>query len=179
MQNAFESAERKVIPAVLIYVQKTIREKPHTLMLHRVIKKNDYHEGKWNGLGGKFEKDESPQQAAARELREESGLQISEDRFESVGVLQFPNFKAHKNEDWMVFVFLVQLDTADFFDPSKAQCPEGKLEWIANDALLNLNLWEGDKHFLPHVIARKPFLGTFWYEGQNLARHQLRQFGPN
>ena len=26
-----------------------------TLMLYRNKKENDYHEGKWNGLGGKFE----------------------------------------------------------------------------------------------------------------------------
>ena len=40
-----------------------------TLMLHRVKKQNDYHEGKWNGLGGKFEQGESPEECAIREMR--------------------------------------------------------------------------------------------------------------
>ena len=37
-------------------------------MLHRVKKENDYHEGKWNGLGGKFEAGESPEECAKREI---------------------------------------------------------------------------------------------------------------
>jgi 8-oxo-dGTP diphosphatase len=32
-----------------------IRQDNRTLMLHRIKKANDMHEGKWNGLGGKFE----------------------------------------------------------------------------------------------------------------------------
>ncbi len=32
-----------------------IRHNGKTLMLHRTKKENDLHEGKWNGLGGKFE----------------------------------------------------------------------------------------------------------------------------
>ena len=31
------------------------------LMLHRTKKKNDLNEGKWIGVGGKFERDESPE----------------------------------------------------------------------------------------------------------------------
>ncbi|MBE0538573.1 MAG: NUDIX domain-containing protein, partial [Ignavibacterium sp.] len=47
-----------------------------TLMIHRVKKENDYHEGKWNGLGGKFEQGESPEECAIREIEEESGLKV-------------------------------------------------------------------------------------------------------
>ena len=47
-----------------------------TLMLHRVKKVNDYHEGKWNGLGGKFEQGESPEECAIREIEEECGLKV-------------------------------------------------------------------------------------------------------
>ena len=39
--------------ATLCYVIDKPQNK--TLMLHRVKKENDYHEGKWNGLGGKLE----------------------------------------------------------------------------------------------------------------------------
>ncbi len=41
-----------------------------TLMLYRNKKENDYHEGKWNGLGGKFEQGETPEECAIREIRE-------------------------------------------------------------------------------------------------------------
>src|SRR5689334_13207618 len=109
MTNVFESGERKVIPAVLVY----LRCHDHVLMIHRNAKgvQADYHSGKWNGLGGKCEKDESPLEAAHREVLEESGLDIPLAQFKALGVLQFPNFKAHKNEDWVVFVFVGDLDS--------------------------------------------------------------------
>ena len=48
-----------------------------TLMIYRNKKQNDYHEGKWNGLGGKFEPGESPEECAIREIEEESGLGLN------------------------------------------------------------------------------------------------------
>ncbi len=56
--------------ATLCYVKQNGK----TLMIHRVKKQNDYHEGKWNGLGGKFE-GETPKNAHTGSKRE-SGLTI-------------------------------------------------------------------------------------------------------
>jgi 8-oxo-dGTP diphosphatase len=161
--NPFESGHRKVIPAVLVYAERDGR----ILMIHRNSKPNDYHEGKWNGLGGKCELDESPLEAARRELEEESGLVLPESAFRALGTLQFPNFKPHKNEDWLVFVFTAQVPGA--MDPMTAS-QEGALSWIARDEVLNLNLWPGDRRFIPHVLEGKPFMGTIWYSGQDVAR---------
>ena len=73
--------------ATLCYViNKTEKS---TLMIHRVKKENDYHEGKWNGLGGKFEQGESPEECAVREVREESGLLIKKPKLH--GFISFPN----------------------------------------------------------------------------------------
>lgn len=58
--------------ATLCYIMKDNK----TLMLYRNKKENDYHEGKWNGLGGKFELGETPEECAIRELKEETGLTI-------------------------------------------------------------------------------------------------------
>jgi 8-oxo-dGTP diphosphatase len=35
--------------------------------------------GKWNGLGGKFEPGESPEDCAVREIKEETGLTVTRD----------------------------------------------------------------------------------------------------
>ena len=55
------------------------------LMLHRVKKSHDVNHGKWIGVGGKFEFQESPEDCLLREVREESGLAsvrpVSEDLF--------------------------------------------------------------------------------------------------
>lgn len=171
MSNAFEAGTRRVIPAVLIY----LRREGQTLMLHRnaADRPGDYHAGKWNGLGGKLDADEAPFAAAAREIREECGLTLTENELQLLGILQFPNFKAHKAEDWMVFVFTAALEQRDL-TALRTTGPEGDLHWIPDAELLSLNLWEGDRHFLPWVIARRPFMGTLWYEGSRVDRFEMR-----
>jgi 8-oxo-dGTP diphosphatase len=134
---------------------------------------DDYHLGKWNGLGGKLEPGESPLDAAGRELYEESGLRLPLERFQALGTLQFPDFKAHKNEDWMVFVFRAEVSAAEAAKVH-SQVDEGKLHWISPDRLPELGFWAGDRYFLPHVLAARPFLGTIWYRGQEVVRQWIQ-----
>lgn len=170
--NSFESGARKVIPAVLVYAEREGR----ILMLHRNAKAGDYHQGKWNGLGGKLENDESPLEAAVREIEEEAGLRLPPAAFTPLGTLHFPNFKPRKSEDWLVFVFLAELPTG--MEPWP-KGPEGELAWISREQVLELNLWEGDRHFLPFVLEGRPFLGTIWYEGERVARHWISASGAS
>src|SRR5512147_1781315 len=104
----------------------------HTLMLHRVKKENDIHAGQWNGLGGKFEPGETPEECVIREVREESGLLIRNPKL--VGLLMFPNFK---DEDWYVFVFTVTAFEGELIDSN-----EGHLKWIPDAEVESLPLWE-------------------------------------
>lgn len=147
--------------ATLLYV----RDQDKTLMLHRIKKANDVHEGKWNGLGGKFEPGETPEACARRELNEESGL-IAE-KMTLKGFLTFPLFA--KNEDWYVFVFLV---TA--FSGTLTTSNEGELAWIENERLLQLPLWEGDRIFLPYLDTPGIFSGSFTYQNGKLTAHHLQ-----
>ena len=48
-----------------------------TLMLYRNKKKNDVHEGKYVGIGGKFEFGETPEECIIREIKEETGLTVN------------------------------------------------------------------------------------------------------
>jgi 8-oxo-dGTP pyrophosphatase MutT (NUDIX family) len=63
----------KIIEASLVYLFRDDK----CLMLHRIKKENDLHKGKWNGLGGKSEPCESPEECALREIKEESGYKIN------------------------------------------------------------------------------------------------------
>jgi 8-oxo-dGTP diphosphatase len=173
--NAYESGSRKVIPAVLIYVRSA---DDRILMIHRLGgvggqgKPGDYHAGKWNGMGGKLEADESPWQGARRELREETGIELSEQELKLLGTLQFPNFKAHKSEDWLCFVFTARLSQVSSA-VKLAPCDEGVLQWVPASDLLSLNLWPGDRHFIPHVLEDKPFAGMIRYQGQDVIEHRV------
>jgi len=134
----------------------------NTLMLYRNKKENDYHEGKWNGLGGKLEAGETPEECAIREIYEESGLKVTEP--EMKGLITFPMFD--KIEDWYVFIFVFKKFKGDLIDS-----PEGELEWIPNEKLTELNLWDGDKIFIPWLFEDKCFSAKFVYEDGKYVSH--------
>jgi 8-oxo-dGTP diphosphatase len=146
--------------ATLCYLKKDGK----TLMLHRVKKENDMHEGKYNGLGGKFEEGETPEECASREVFEESGLAVK--NLILKGVITFPAFS--KGEDWYVFVFVI-----DKFEGETTMSCEGNLEWVNDCDLLNLNLWDGDKIFLKWLGQDRFFSAKFTYENGILTSHSV------
>ena len=133
-------------------------------MVHRVKKQNDMHQGKWNGLGGKLEAGESPEQCAVREIAEESGLQVTD--LELKGILTFP--ACDEIEDWYCFVFVARAFSGELIESS-----EGILRWVPNGELLSLNLWEGDRIFLPWLDREGIFSARFVYEHGKLVGHQV------
>ena len=148
-----------MILATLCY----IKHDGHTLMVYRNKKPNDMHAGKWNGLGGKFEPGESPEECVIREVREESGLEILNPMLH--GLLMFPKFKG---DDWYVFVF-----TASEFSGELIDSPEGKLEWIPDEKLNSLNVWESDQIFFPWLEKYKFFSAKFIYQGDEMQGYEV------
>lgn len=135
-----------------------------TLMLHRNRKKDDYHKGKYNGLGGKLEPGESPEQCLKREVLEESGLEVLSWRLN--GFITFPTFDG--TNDWYVFVYTVTDFKGELIDS-----PEGELHWIPDDEVSTLNLWEGDRVFLPWLEQPGMFSARFVYDGPALLEHTV------
>ncbi len=146
--------------ATLCYLRKDGR----TLMIHRVKKAGDIHAGKWNGLGGKLEPGETPEECAVREIREESGLVAR--RLELKGILSFPGFA--NDEDWYAFVFLVPE-----FEGQIGESQEGYLQWIESEGIHDLNLWEGDRIFLPWLDQPGFFSGKFVYKNGGLVENSV------
>jgi 8-oxo-dGTP diphosphatase len=141
-----------------------IRDQGKTLMIHRIKKANDMHQGKWNGLGGKMESGETPEECARREIFEESGLRV--DQLELKGILTFPGFA--NDEDWYAFVFVGKRYSGELIDSS-----EGDLAWIENERLAELPLWQGDLIFLPWLDQPGFFSGKFIYRDGSLVDHQV------
>ena len=134
------------------------------LMLHRVKKKNDVNHDKWIGVGGKFEEGESPEDCLLREVREETGLTLTEYRFR--GLVTFVSNEA-PNEYMHLF-------TAGGFEGVLRDCDEGELAWIKKEDLLALPAWEGDKIFLRLLDEDVPFFSLkLRYEGETLAEAKL------
>jgi 8-oxo-dGTP diphosphatase len=146
--------------ATLCYV----RQNGQTLMIHRVKKAGDMHAGKWNGLGGKLEPGETPEECARREVLEESGLVAQQ--LDLKGILTFPEFA--NNEDWYAFVFVIPK-----FEGEIGNSQEGFLQWIDDSELPTLNLWEGDLIFLPWLDQPDFFSGKFIYQDGKLVDHHV------
>lgn len=130
-----------------------LRDGGHTLMLHRTGT-GDYHRGRYNGLGGKFEPGETPETCLAREVREESGLVVEEAQLK--GVITFPLFDGL--DDWYAFVFVVPR-----FSGRLSASPEGTLHWVPDAELADLPLWPGDRIFLPWLDGDALFSARFDY----------------
>lgn len=119
------------------------------LLIHRNARADDQHLGKYNGLGGKVESDEDVVAGMRREIREEAGIDCEVMRLR--GTISWPGF-GKEGEDWLGFVFVIERYSGRPF----ASNPEGTLEWVPVADILELPLWEGDRHFLPLVFDSDP-----------------------
>ncbi len=117
------------------------------LMLHRIKEKNDINEGKWIGIGGHFEKDESPEECIIREVKEETGYTLNSWSYR--GLVTFVSEKGVTE--------YMSLFTSDDFSGEEIECDEGVLEWIEIEKIPNLNIWEGDRIFFDLLKNHPPF----------------------
>ena len=134
------------------------------LMLHRTKKENDLNRDKWVGVGGKFEENESPDECLLREVREETGLTLTDYRCR--GVVTFVS------DEWEgEYMYLY---TATGFSGTLRECDEGTLEWIDVDAVPALPLWEGDRIFFRLLREDRPWFSLkLCYEGDGLVSAAL------
>ena len=152
--------ERTMKNTTLIYIEKDGK----TLLLHRTKKKNDLNHDLWVGIGGHCEEDESPEDCALREAKEETGLTLTEYKYRGV-----VTFVSDKYEGEYMHLF-----TSSDFVGDIIECDEGDLEWIENERVLSLPAWEGDRLFLELLRKDEPIFSLkLVYEGSNLAEAVL------
>jgi len=143
-----------------------IQKDGKTLMLHRNKKKNDINQGKWIGLGGKFDYGESPEQCLVREVKEEAGVTLT--KFRLRGVLTFLTTDG-EIEPMYIFVFIATEYLGEIGD-----CAEGTLKWVDTKKIFDLNLWEGDRIFWGWLQGDERFFSArFVYEGDKLIDHDV------
>ena len=116
-------------------------------MLYRNKKQDDPNEGKWIGVGGKFEPGETPDECMLREVREETGYRLTSWRFR--GIVTFVSGDGVTE--------YMHLFTADGFEGEPIACDEGQLEWVDIARVWKLNIWEGDKIFFRLIDENVPF----------------------
>lgn len=135
-------------------------DRTKVLMVHRTGRADDYHQGKFNGLGGKMESNEDVLSCMKREIYEEAGIICDEIALR--GTINWTSFGPN-GEDWLGFVFVVTKFSGEPYPHNV----EGPLEWVNVVDLPKLPMWEGDRHFLPLVFDSDPrlFYGYMPYKG--------------
>lgn len=134
------------------------------LMLHRTSKENDPNKDKWIGVGGKCEEGESPEDCVQREVREETGIQLTDYRYR--GLISFVS------DRWPTEY--MHLFTATGFTGEIGPCDEGELCWVEKTRVPFLPIWEGDRIFLRLLEKRTEFFSLkLVYEGEKLTQAVL------
>lgn len=132
-----------MLNTTLVYIEKDSKY----LMLHRTKKQNDLNRDKWIGIGGKFEENESPEECAVREVKEETGL--------SLGNLEFRGIVTFVSDS--SFSEYMHIFWTDDFSGTLCECDEGELEWIEKSRMKEIPHWKGDEIFLNLLEMKVPF----------------------
>lgn len=115
------------------------------------MKKRGFGEGWWNGYGGKLVEGETPEEAAIRELEEESGIRAK--KIEKRGFLVF---KGEDESDFHTHIYSV-LE----YEGKETETEEMRPRWFNHAEIPFDSMWPDDPHWLPLFLANKKFEGWF------------------
>ncbi|HUC78779.1 MAG TPA: NUDIX domain-containing protein [Candidatus Saccharimonadales bacterium] len=87
-----------------------------------------FNQNLWDiSMGGLVDANETPEQAAIRELNEEMGIKISEDQLEPIGVWHYHHhLKPDYNKNELLYVYLVQINQKTNFTLQESEVSKYK-----------------------------------------------------
>ena len=143
-----------------------IEQNGNYLMMHRTKKVGDCNKDKWIGIGGHLEEYESPMDCILREAKEETGLTLTDCTYRGLVSFCSPNYETEQMHLFMAHSYEGNL---------REDCEEGDLQWISEEQLFSLPMWEGDRIFLRLLPKDVPFfLLKLEYDADgNLISHNL------
>jgi 8-oxo-dGTP diphosphatase/2-hydroxy-dATP diphosphatase len=122
------------------------------------MKKRGFGAGRWNGFGGKVQEDETIENAARREAKEEAEIIVG--HLDERGIIEF-EFQTKPGEILEVHIFKTEQ-----FSGIPAETEEMKPEWFAVGKIPFKDMWSGDQYWFPIFLADKQFKGRFLF-GEN------------
>lgn len=134
----------RATPVVLCFLMRETRSGAQEVLLG--LKKTGFGIGRIVTLGGHVEPGETPEQAAVREVFEESGVTLTEADLEPAGTIEFV-FPAKPEWDMSTVVYrswnwLGEPAPSSEIDPA----------WYAADSVPYPQMWEDSAHWLPRVL---------------------------
>lgn len=125
------------------------------------FKKAGFGARKYAGIGGKVEPGETVAMAAARELEEETGIQVSKKDLQHVGRLTFL-FPASPDWSQVVHVFL-----ATRWNGAPVESEEMMPVWFKVDDIPFERMWQDNFHWLPRILAGERIRARFTFKADN------------
>lgn len=129
------------------------------------MKKRGFGAGRWNGFGGKVEEGETIEDAAKRELKEESGLEVVE--MSEKGVLNFE----FENDSKVLEVHI--FDVLEFTGDLK-ETEEMSPKWFDEKELPFDKMWTDDEYWMPLLLSGKKFKGKFLFDRPSDAEYSSK-----
>ena len=120
-------------------------------------KKTGLGTGKIVALGGHVEERETAAEAAAREVKEESGIAVAADSLREAAHITFL-FPTRPAWDMTVEVFI-----AGRWSGEPAETNEVRPQWFPIAALPLDRMWDDGKYWVPRVLAGERLRATFSY----------------
>lgn len=119
--------------------------------------------GVWNGVGGKIEKDESPDDGALREVFEETGITV--ENYFSKGTVSWETASGDLDG---IYVYLYEVGRISKIEtPLKTR--EGILDWKSIDWILdplNLGIAEKVSQYLPILLKNEGIYSLAYKDGK-------------
>ena len=146
-----------MIHATLCFI---VREgSPSHILLGK--KKRGFGLGKLNGIGGKLDPDELPEDGVVREVHEEVGLILTKETLRSAGHITF-RFPFMSEFDHFVHVFL-----ATEWEGKPIESAEMLPCWFPVSEIPFEQMWQDDAYWLPIVLNGKTIHAEFEFGEDN------------
>lgn len=124
-------------------------------------KKVGFGRGKYGGVGGKIEPGETPAQAAAREVWEETGIRVQEADLEHAARLTFL-FPFKPEWSQVVHAFVTRRWEGEAWE-SREIVPT----WFAIDEIPYERMWDDCHYWLPHILNGERLRARFEFNADN------------
>jgi ADP-ribose pyrophosphatase YjhB (NUDIX family) len=124
-----------------------------------IMKKKGFGQGKWNGPGGKVQEGELVEQAAIREVEEETGYKPIKPR--ALGYLEFI-WQTQPENNQICHVFHTKE-----YEGKMCESEECLPQWWNIDKIPFKLMWEDDIYWLKDALAQQEVKYRFYFDKNN------------
>lgn len=135
------------------------------------MKKKGFGKDRWNGYGGKIKDGESIENAAIRELREESSIEVTTRELTKVALIEF-FFNNTPGWNQRAHVFFVR-----DWNGEPQESEEMSPKWFEIGMIPYKDMWPEDKEWLPRILAGEKLKGAVYFK-DNLGNAESMDFQP-